>query len=142
MRDAFALSCLYHFVTEDGHTSGTSECLRLLSVLCQQVFALLPPSPENLATFAAWASSVRWQPVFLAQHADGAEKVEVPAGATLFIPGAPLPQTGALRTMRNFSNLLIGTLMWYCADVHSLLRTVASQVCLPCMLHQCTTKLL
>ena len=55
------------------------------------MFALLPPSPENLATFAAWAVTARRLPVFLAEHARGALRVEVPAGSTLFIPGADMP---------------------------------------------------
>lgn len=52
-----------------------------------QLFALLPPSASNLATFVAWASVAHQLPVFLAEQAAGALKVEVHAGATLFIPG-------------------------------------------------------
>ena len=51
------------------------------------MFALLPTSAHNLATFVAWASTAQQLPVFLAEHAQGALRVEVPAGATLLIPG-------------------------------------------------------
>lgn len=52
-----------------------------------QVYALLPPAADNLAAFAAWASTARHLPVLLAEHARGALRVEVSAGATLLIPG-------------------------------------------------------
>lgn len=55
--------------------------------VCHQVFALLPPTVENLAVYVAWAGSAAQQAgLFLAEHAKGAVKIEVPAGATLFIP--------------------------------------------------------
>jgi hypothetical protein len=58
------------------------------------VYALLPPSAGNLAAFAAWASSAaQHQPMLLAEHAEGALRVEVCAGATLLIPGARLTFT-------------------------------------------------
>lgn len=69
------------------------------------MFALLPPSPENLATFAAWAVTARRLPVFLAEHARGALKADVSAGATLFIPGAETPRPG---TLRSFSPCVSG----------------------------------
>ena len=53
-----------------------------------QVFALLPPGAHNLAAYVAWASALQQLPLFLAGHAAGALRVEVPAGATLLIPGA------------------------------------------------------
>ena len=82
------------------------------------MFALLPPSPENLAIFAAWASSARRLPVFLAEHAHGALKAEVPAGATLFIPGAESPQT-------RISLSLVALLMMVCCKHVALLRSTS-----------------
>lgn len=52
-----------------------------------QVFALLPRSRENLAAYVSWASAARQAGVYLAEHAQGCMRVDVPAGATLFIPG-------------------------------------------------------
>ena len=63
----------------------------MLLVLPPQVYALLPPSADNLAAFMAWASESQHLPVLLAEHAQGALRVEVPAGATLLIPGATNP---------------------------------------------------
>ena len=52
------------------------------------MFALLPPSKENLAAYVSWASAARQAGVYLPEHAEGCVRVEVPAGSTLFIPGA------------------------------------------------------
>lgn len=59
-----------------------------------QVFALLPPSSDNLAAYVSWSGVVRQAGVFLAEHAAGCVRLEVPAGATLFIPGKSTPLTG------------------------------------------------
>lgn len=54
-----------------------------------QVFALLPPSKENLGAYVSWASAARQAGVYLPEHTQGCVRVEVPAGSTFFIPGAP-----------------------------------------------------
>lgn len=54
-----------------------------------QVFALLPPSKENLGAYVSWAWAARQAGVYLPEHAQGCVRVEVPAGSTFFIPGAP-----------------------------------------------------
>ncbi|CAL8463614.1 g3148 [Coccomyxa elongata] len=64
---------------------GSATWLHVISGA--KVFALLPPNQHNLGAYVSWASSARQAGVFLPEHAEHCLKVEVPAGASLFIPG-------------------------------------------------------
>eukprot|EP00887_Chlorella_sp_A99_P002115 scaffold21.g2115.t1 len=63
---------------------GASLWLHLVSGA--KTLALIPPTPRNLATYAAWASGPRQAAVFLAAHCEGVVKVDVGPGDTLFVP--------------------------------------------------------
>ncbi|KAK9830300.1 hypothetical protein WJX72_010868 [[Myrmecia] bisecta] len=53
----------------------------------KKVFAMVPPTPSNLASYAAWMSSAKHLGVFLASLTEGVVYVEASAGDTLLIPG-------------------------------------------------------
>lgn len=52
-----------------------------------QVFNLIPGTPANLRVYVSWYSRARQAGVFLPEHTSGAGRVDVDAGATLFISG-------------------------------------------------------
>jgi hypothetical protein len=59
--------------------------------------ALVPPTPRNLATFAAWASSARYAGVFLPAHCEGVIRMELGSGTPSICPPAcvlPEPISG------------------------------------------------
>ncbi|GMH38653.1 hypothetical protein BSKO_06537 [Bryopsis sp. KO-2023] len=53
----------------------------------KKVFAVVPPTNENLQIFTAWAASAKQQSVFLGEYMKGMIRVELGPGDTVLLPG-------------------------------------------------------
>ena len=96
-----------HPLVPDGHSLLALACSALLAALpavwmhClsgRRSLALVPPTPRNLATFAAWASSARYAGVFLPAHCEGVIRLELgPGTSSSCQPACVLCAAGAAR---------------------------------------------
>ncbi|KAL4437527.1 hypothetical protein ABPG77_003516 [Micractinium sp. CCAP 211/92] len=73
----------------DFHMAAGGASVWLHCISGRRNLALVPPTPRNLATYAAWAASARYAGVFLPAHCEGAMRVELGPGACAVMASLP-----------------------------------------------------